>query len=193
MMFQKIGFGRSTDVGFPGERSGYLPNHRRWKDIERVTFAYGYGLTVTPLQLAASYLTIASGGMKREISMLRSSEVIESRVYSKEVADQLKAMLASVVTEGTGSRAAIDSYRVAGKTGTVRKLGEDGYKDTEHIAFFAGMTPVKNPRIVGLVLINEPKTKAYGGGSIAAPVFSRVMAEALRILSVPPNDINGAV
>jgi cell division protein FtsI (penicillin-binding protein 3) len=192
-MFQKIGFGQSTGVGFPGERSGYLPNHRRWKDIERVTFAYGYGLTVTPLQLAASYLTIASGGMKREISMLRSSEVIESRVYSKEVADQLKAMLASVVTEGTGSKAAIDSYRVAGKTGTVRKLGEDGYKDTEHIAFFAGMTPVKNPRIVGLVLINEPKTKAYGGGSIAAPVFSRVMAEALRILSVPPNDINGAV
>jgi len=192
-MFRKIGFGQSTDVGFPGESNGYLPNHRRWKDIERVTFAYGYGLTVTPLQLAASYLTIASGGMKREVSMLRSSEIIESRVYSKAVADQLKVMLAAVVTRGTGSRAAIDSYRVAGKTGTVRKIGEDGYQDTEHIAFFAGMAPVKNPRIVGLVLINEPKTKAYGGGSIAAPVFSRVMAEALRILSIPPHDINGAV
>lgn len=192
-MFRKIGFGQSTDVGFPGESNGYLPNHRRWKDIERVTFAYGYGLTVTPLQLAASYLTIASGGMKREVSMLRSSEIIESRVYSKAVADQLKVMLAAVVTQGTGSRAAIDSYRVAGKTGTVRKIGENGYQDTEHIAFFAGMAPVKNPRIVGLVLINEPKTKAYGGGSIAAPVFSRVMAEALRILNIPPSDINGAV
>ncbi len=191
-MFQKVGFGRSTDVGFPGESNGYLPNHRRWKDIERVAFAYGYGLTVTPLQLAASYLTIASGGIKREISILNSGNLIESRIYSKEVAQQLKLMLAQVVTEGTGSRAAIDSYDVAGKTGTVRKIGKGGYKDTKHIAFFAGMAPVKNPRIIGVVLINEPKTTAYGGGSIAAPVFSRVMAEALRIMNVPPNDINEA-
>lgn len=191
-MFQKVGFGRSTDVGFPGESNGYLPNHRRWKDIERVAFAYGYGLTVTPLQLAASYLTIASGGIKREISILNSGNLIESRIYSKEVAQQLKLMLAKVVTEGTGSRAAIDSYDVAGKTGTVRKIGKGGYEDTKHIAFFAGMAPVKNPRIIGVVLINEPKTTAYGGGSIAAPVFSRVMAEALRIMNVPPNDINEA-
>ncbi len=191
-MFRKVGFGQTTNAGFPGESNGYLPNHRRWKDIERVTFAYGYGLTATPLQIAAAYLTIAAGGLKREISMLDSGDVIESRVYSKKVADQLKMMLSRVVSEGTGSRAAIDSYHVAGKTGTVRKMGEDGYKDTEHLAFFAGMAPVANPRIVGVVLINEPKAGDYGGGTIAAPVFSRVMAEALRILSVPPNDINEA-
>ncbi|MFP6806868.1 MAG: penicillin-binding transpeptidase domain-containing protein [Pseudomonadales bacterium] len=186
-MFKRVGLGESTGIGFPGERNGYLPNHRRWKDIERVTFAYGYGLTATPLQLAASYLTIAAGGMKREVSMLNNGELIEKRVYSAKVATQLKRMLTQVVEEGTGSKAAIKSYDVAGKTGTVRKIGKDGYKDTEHIAFFAGMTPVTEPRLVGVVLINNPKTAVYGGGSIAAPVFSRVMSEALRVLNVPPN------
>ena len=191
-MFQKVGFGQTTGVGFPGESNGYLPNHRRWKDIERVTFAYGYGLTATPLQLAAAYLTIASGGMKHEISLLNTGKVIKTRLYPNEIADQLKQMLSRVVTEGTGKRAAIESFSVAGKTGTVRKIGKYGYQDTQHIAFFAGMTPVKEPRLVGIVLINEPKSAAYGGGSIAAPVFSRVMAGALRLLNVPPNHIDRA-
>ena len=191
-MFQKVGFGQTTGVGFPGESNGYLPNHRRWKDIERVTFAYGYGLTATPLQLAAAYLTIASGGLKHEISLLNTGEVIKTRLYPNEIADQLKQMLSRVVTEGTGKRAAIESFSVAGKTGTVRKIGKYGYQDTQHIAFFAGMTPVKEPRLVGIVLINEPKSAAYGGGSIAAPVFSRVMAGALRLLNVPPNHIDRA-
>lgn len=191
-MFQKVGFGRGTGVGFPGESNGYLPNHRRWKDIERATFAFGYGLTATPLQLAAAYLTIASGGVKRQISLLNTGEVTETRLYSKEIADQLKQMLTRAITEGTGKKAAIESFSVAGKTGTVRKVGKQGYQDTQHIAFFAGMTPVNAPRLVGIVLINEPKTKAYGGGSVAAPVFSRVMAGALRLLNVPPNDIEGA-
>lgn len=191
-MFQKVGFGQTTGVGFPGESNGYLPNHRRWKDIERVTFAYGYGLSATPLQLAAAYLTIASGGLKHEISLLNTGDVIKTRLYPNEIADQLKQMLSRVVTEGTGKRAAIESFSVAGKTGTVRKIGKYGYQDTQHIAFFAGMTPVKKPRLVGIVLINEPKSAAYGGGSIAAPVFSRVMAGALRLLNVPPNHIDRA-
>jgi cell division protein FtsI (penicillin-binding protein 3) len=191
-MFQKVGFGQGTGVGFPGESSGYLPNHRRWKDIERVTFAYGYGLTATPLQLAAAYLTIATGGLRREVSLLNSGGVSETRLYSNHVAHQVKQMLERVVTEGTGTKAAIDSYQVAGKTGTVRKVGKEGYQDTQHIAFFAGMTPVREPRLVGIVLINEPKSKAYGGGSIAAPVFSRVMEGALRLLNVPPNDFEEA-
>ena len=191
-MFQKVGFGQSTGAGFPGESNGYLPSHRRWKDIERVTFAYGYGLNVTPLQLAGAYLTLASGGIKREISMLNTGEVVETRVYSSQVADQLKSMLAQVVTEGTGSKAAIDSYEVAGKTGTVRKISEGSYQDTRHLAFFAGLTPVKNPKLVGIIMINDPKTKAYGGGSIAAPVFSRVMEGALRLLNIPPKSQHGA-
>ncbi len=185
-MFEKLGFGRDVGTGFPGESAGYLPNHRRWKDIERATFAYGYGLTVTPLQLAASYLTIASGGIKRNVSLIEGMEQNDQRIYSSEIADQLKQILATVVTHGTAKKAAIEGYTVAGKTGTVRKMGESGYEDTRHLAFFAGMAPVDQPRLVGVVLINEPKGDKSGGGAIAAPVFSRVMRNALRILNVPP-------
>ena len=185
-MFEKIGFGRDVGSGFPGESTGYLPNHRRWKDIDRVTFAYGYGLTVTPVQLAAAYLTIASGGIRRDISLLAGQESNSQRVYSKKIAKELKMMLARVVTDGTARKAAIDGFHVAGKTGTVRKIGATGYQDNQHIAFFAGLAPVDRPRVVGVVLINDPKTKEYGGGAIAAPVFSRVMESALRILNVPP-------
>ncbi len=185
-LFEKLGFGRDVASGFPGESTGYLPNHRRWKDIDRATFAYGYGLTVTPVQLAASYLTIASGGVKREISLIEGLESASTRIYSRKVADQLKQMLARAVTDGTAKKASIAGYNVAGKTGTVRKIGASGYQDTEHMAIFAGIAPVENPRLVTVVLINEPKTKEYGGGDIAAPVFSRVMHSALRILNVPP-------
>ncbi|MEX2489738.1 MAG: penicillin-binding transpeptidase domain-containing protein [Pseudomonadales bacterium] len=192
-MFRDVGFGEVSGIGFPGEGYGYLPDHRRWSDIERVTLAYGYGLTVTPLQLAASYLTIASGGIKRQISALRALEVKETRVLEKEVADDLLVMLRRVVTDGTGSSASIDGYPVAGKTGTVRKMGDTGYLDTRHIAFFAGMAPVDNPKVVGVILINDPQSDAYGGGAIAAPVFSRVMSGALRLLNVAPDEFLEAV
>ncbi len=191
-MFQQVGFGQVTGFGFPGERSGYLPHHRRWSDVERATFAYGYGLTVTPMQLANAYLTIASGGMKREVSLLARSTLVESRVLEEDTANHLKAMLQAVVNEGTGTKAAIPAYKVAGKTGTVRKLGKEGYEDTQHLAFFAGMTPVKRPRLVGVVLINEPQTDQDGGGSVAAPLFSRVMSGALRLLNVPPDAMDEA-
>jgi cell division protein FtsI (penicillin-binding protein 3) len=185
-MFQDVGFGQGTGFGFPGERAGYLPNHRRWSDIERATFAYGYGLTVTPLQLASAYLTIASGGVKRDITLLTNMPVNEERILSKTVSDDIKLMLRAVITHGTGVKAAVPAYEVAGKTGTVRKIGKSGYQDTAHIAFFAGMTPAEDPRLVAVVLINEPSTEEYGGGAIAAPVFARVMAGALRVLNVPP-------
>ena len=185
-MFQDVGFGQGTGFGFPGERAGYLPNHRRWSDIERATFAYGYGLTVTPLQLASAYLTIASGGVKRDITLLTNMPVNEERILSKAISDDIKLMLRGVITHGTGVKAAVPAYEVAGKTGTVRKIGKSGYQDTAHIAFFAGMTPAEDPRLVAVVLINEPSTEEYGGGAIAAPVFARVMAGALRVLNVPP-------
>ncbi len=191
-MFSAVGFGKSTDIGFPGERSGFLPSHRRWKDIERATFAYGYGLTVTPLQLASAYLTIASGGLKRQLSLVNNSAVSEVRVFEKKTADDVMRMLRRVTSKGTGSRAAMEAYTVAGKTGTVRKVGEDGYEDTRHMAFFAGITPAVNPRLVGVVMINEPKGKDYGGGAIAAPVFSKIMAGALRLLNVSPDDLDEA-
>ena len=187
-MFSAVGFGQPVGIGFPGERAGYLPNRRRWKDIERATFAYGYGFQVTPLQLAAAYQVIASGGIKREISLVKGGTGEARRVMSEATAESLKVMLHRVIDEGTGSRASIEDYSVAGKTGTVRKVGEAGYEDTRHMAFFAGMTPAKDPRLVGVVMINEPTSAEYGGGAIAAPVFSRVMQEALRLLNIPPLD-----
>jgi len=191
-MFSSVGFGESTGIGVLGESSGFLPSHRRWKDIERATFAYGYGLQVTPVQLAASYLTIASGGIKRPLSLVGRSPVDDQRVMSRAVAADLIKMLQRVAESGTGSKASMEAYSVAGKTGTARKVGKAGYDDTRHIAFFAGMTPAESPRLVGIVMIDEPKGDQYGGGAIAAPVFSRVMAGALRLLNVTPNYLDKA-
>jgi cell division protein FtsI (penicillin-binding protein 3) len=185
-MFSAVGFGQPVGIGFPGEGAGYLPNRRRWKDIERATFAYGYGFQVTPLQLAAAYQVIASGGIKRDLSLIKGDPSEGHRVMSQATAEALKVMLHRVIDEGTGSRASIADYSVAGKTGTVRKVGAEGYEDTRHMAFFAGMTPADSPRLVGVVMINEPTGEEYGGGAIAAPVFSRVMQEALRLLNIPP-------
>ena len=192
-LFQKLGFGEVTGVGFPGESSGFLPNRRRWKDVERVTFAYGYGLTVTPLQLAQAYQTIASGGIKQSVSLIKDPTPKSERVMAEDIAVSLQSMLHRVVTEGTGKKAAIEAYEVAGKTGTARKLGERGYDDQRHIAFFAGFAPLPSPRFVGVVVINEPKTASVGGGSIAAPIFSRVMPSVLRLNSVLPTFVQEAV
>ena len=156
-------------------------------------FAFGYGLMVTPLQLAAAYQVIASDGLKLPVSLVQTGAGASIvRVFSKDVSRALRTMLARVVTEGTGKKASVDSYTVAGKTGTVRKVGERGYEDTRHLAFFAGMAPAAEPRLVGVVLINDPKGKEYGGGAIAAPLFSRIMTEALRLFNVPPDDLEKA-
>ena len=192
-LFQKLGFGEVTGIGFPGESSGFLPNRRRWKDVERVTFAYGYGLTVTPLQLAQAYQTIASGGVKQSVGLIKDPVLKSERVMTEDIAVALQSMLHRVVTEGTGKKAAIEAYEVAGKTGTARKLGERGYDDQRHIAFFAGFAPLPSPRFVGVVVINEPKTASVGGGSIAAPIFSRVMRSVLRLNSVLPTFVQEAV
>lgn len=186
-MFHDVGFGQTTGIGFPGEVSGSLPNYRRWVDIDRAAFAYGYGLNVTPLQLANAYLTIATGGIRKQVSLIEGSSSAGERVMSLEVANSLKEMLNLVTREGTGSKARINSYSVAGKTGTVRKIGKHGYEDTSHLAFFAGMTPFRQPKLVGVVFINEPKVKNNGGGASAAPIFSRIMSEALKLLNVPPD------
>ena len=191
-LFQNLGFGEVTGVGFPGESSGFLPNRRRWKDVERVTFAYGYGLTVTPLQLAQAYQTIASGGIKQSVSLIKDPTPKSERVMAEDIAVSLQSMLHRVVTEGTGKKAAIEAYEVAGKTGTARKLGERGYDDQRHIAFFAGFAPLSSPRFVGVVVINEPKTASVGGGSIAAPIFSRTMRSVLRLNSVLPTFVREA-
>lgn len=184
-LFNQLGFGQGTALNFPGESAGYLPSHPHWQAIDRATLGYGYGLSVTPVQLAGAYVAIASGGLKRELSLLLAADTRTRRVMPEEVAQQVKAMLAMAVNAGTGAKAAVAGYPVAGKTGTVRKVGKKGYRDTEHLAFFAGFAPVDKPRLVGVILIDEPRSGVYGG-AIAAPVFARIISAALRILNVPP-------
>ncbi|MFL2504329.1 MAG: peptidoglycan D,D-transpeptidase FtsI family protein [Candidatus Azotimanducaceae bacterium] len=185
-VFDRMGIGKTLSIGFPGEETGSLPYFRRWKDIDRVTFAYGYGLTLTPAHLASAYMTIANDGLKRDLTLLKGGSSELTRVFSTRVAAQLKRMLSLVVIDGTGKKAEVDGYQVAGKTGTARKVGTDGYTDKNHLAFFAGLAPASQPKLVAVVLINDPQTARSGGGAIAAPVFSRVMTGALRILNIPP-------
>lgn len=191
-LFARFGLGVVTGVGFPGEAAGYLPPAHRLRLIERVTLAYGYGLSVTPLQLARAYTVFASGGEMRTPTLLRTDEAESTadstRVLSADIAARLTTMLESVVREdGTAARAIIPGYQVAGKTGTVRKVGPEGYDDDRHVAYFAGFAPSDRPRVTAVVLINEPRVAQSGGGAVAAPVFARVVAGALRLLNVAPS------
>jgi cell division protein FtsI (penicillin-binding protein 3) len=190
-VFQRFGFGVNTGSGFPGESGGSLPGRANWKAIERVNFAFGYGLSVTPLQLAQAYGVIANKGVKQPTSLLRVDELSQGEpVVSKKIAQQVVAMLKTVTEKGgTGTRAQVDSYSVAGKTGTVHKLGKVGYSDDRYRALFAGMAPADDPRLVAVVVIDEPGAGKYYGGEAAAPVFSKVMADALRILEVAPDKL----
>lgn len=187
--FGRFGFGQTTGIGFPGETTGVLPEAARWPLIDRVTLAFGYGLAVTPLQLAQAYSIFANQGLFRPPSLLRlDAPPAAHRVMDLEVARHISRMLESVVRdEGTAARARIAGYRVAGKTGTVRKVGQSGYDSERHLAFFAGYAPAVDPRVTTVVVINEPKGEEIGGGAVAAPVFARVTAGALRLLSVPPD------
>ena len=189
-VFSRFGLGVGTGSGFPGESAGILPSRPNWRPIERVNFAFGYGLAVTPLQLAQAYSVFASGGVMRPATLMRRTEQVEGeRIISSEVADDLVAMLATVTQKGgTATRAQLAAYSVAGKTGTVHKVGKKGgYADDRYMAVFAGLAPASNPRIVTVVMIDEPNLDRYHGGESAAPVFARVMSDALRILDIRPD------
>ncbi len=188
-MFSRVRLGQDTGSGFPGEQGGLLPYRDNWRDIELATLSYGYGLSVTTLQLAQAYTVFANQGELQPVSLLKHNESVPGiPVMNSETASALINMLETVVTKGgTGTRASVPSYRVAGKTGTVHKLSEGGYQADKYIALFAGLAPVSNPRVVAVVLIDEPSGKEYYGGEVAAPVFSRVVAGALRLLNVSPD------
>ena len=190
--FYSFGLGQATATGFPGESTGILPSYTKWNPINLATMAYGYGIAVTPLQLAQAYGVFASYGLKRPISMLKQEQVPEAeRVMPEHVAKQVIAMLETVTQKGgTGTRARVPSYRVAGKTGTVHKPSKNGgYNDDVYAAVFAGMAPASKPRLVCVVIIDDPKGEQYYGGEVAAPVFSRIMAESLRLLNVAPDNL----
>lgn len=188
-VFQRFGLGLSTDSGFPGESAGLLPNRSHWRPIERATFAFGYGLAVTPLQLAQAYSVFANDGKMQGATLLRQSESQQTtQVVTPRVSHQIVTMLETVVGEnGTGKSAGLDAYRVAGKTGTIHKADKGGYADDRYTAVFAGLAPASNPRLVVVVVLDEPKLKMYHGGEVAAPVFSKVVDDALRILDVAPD------
>lgn len=194
-VFSRFGLGESSGSGFPGESSGLLPGRPNWRPIERVNFAFGYGLTVTPLQLAQAYSVFASGGIFRPAVLLRRDNAEQGqRVISEAVAGQLIDMLKTVTQAGgTATRAQVVSYSVAGKTGTVHKATKGGYADDRYMAVFAGLAPASNPKIVTVVMIDEPTLDKYHGGESAAPVFAKVVSDALRILDIKPDEFNPAV
>lgn len=190
-IYQRFGFGVVSGSGFPGESPGLLPHFDRWREVEQAAIAYGYGLSTTTLQLAQAYAAIANRGRIRAPTFVRGSINPDSAVIDPALADRLIAMLETVTAEaGTGTRAAIPNYRVAGKTGTSRKASGDGYDD-RYVATFAGLAPASAPRLVVVVAVNDPGSEAYYGGQVAAPVFREVMAAALRLQGIPPDDLLG--
>lgn len=190
-IFQRVGFGQITGSGFPGESAGVLRDFTQWYPVDQATLSFGYGFSVTPLQLAAAYSVLANDGVYSPIKFIKGEQsyLEPEQVLKPETATQVRAMLEQVVSpEGTGYMAAVDGYRVAGKTGTSRKAGKGGYSEEHYVAVFAGMAPARNPQLVAVVMINDPQGGEYYGGKVAGPVFSRIMTGALRQMNVPPDE-----
>ena len=185
----RLGFGQVSTSGYPGESAGLLPAYSQWRPIGIVTMSHGYGLSVTPLQLAHAYATIGAFGIARPVSFLRVEGAAPGeRTLESPVCRELVGMLESVVAaEGTGKLAAIPGYRVSGKTGTAWKATAGGYSTDRYMAVFGGMAPASEPRLAAVVVIDEPSAGLHMGGQVAAPVFSRLIGGALRLLAVAPD------
>jgi cell division protein FtsI (penicillin-binding protein 3) len=187
--YNNLGFGQPLETGFPGEATGRLPHHRGWNHFEQATLSFGYGLSASTLQMARAYLAFAKDGMIPAVSLLKRSE--NPKLYpvmSAKTAAAVRTMMERVVSrEGTALQAAVPGYRVAGKTGTVKKNAGRGYSSGLHMAVFAGMAPASRPRLVMVVMIDEPSAGQYYGGVVAAPVFSSVMEGSLRLLNIAPD------
>ena len=183
----KLGISQITASGFPGEVRGSLGNYQNWRPIKQATLSYGYGVSVTPLQLAKAYAAIANGGIVNQISIEKIKEKPNGeRALSEDTAANLLLMLETVVEQSV-SRARVKGYRVGGKTGTAEIFSDD-YSGNAHNAFFVGIAPISNPRIVTVVVVNEPQGQKYYGGQVAAPIFSLIVSGALRIMGIPPDE-----
>ncbi|WP_423972782.1 penicillin-binding transpeptidase domain-containing protein [Glaesserella parasuis] len=187
--YSKVGFGKDTGLGL-GEQRGTNGDRKRWADIERATMAYGYGLNVTPLQLARAYATLGSFGVYRPLSITKvDPPVLGDRVLPEKITRDVVKMMESVAQKGEGGqRAMVDGYRVAVKTGTVRKL-EKGQYVKKHFAYTAGIAPASNPRFALVVLLNEPKAGNYYGGAVSAPLFSSIMGYTLKARNIKPDNL----
>lgn len=186
--YDKLGFGRAPNIGFPGAAPGRLRPAKSWRPIEQATMSYGYGVTVSLLQLVQAYTAIARNGDMVSLSIMKDRPLVEPQiVYSPRTANQMKAMLASVVEKGgTGTRASVEGFSVAGKTGTAYKL-EGGQYVKKYVASFTGYAPASNPRVVVGVMIDKPIRGRHWGSTAAAPLFSQIVAGSLRILAVNPD------
>jgi len=187
-LLQRVGFGERTMSGFPGESTGILPIHVTWRPFELATLAFGYGISVTPLQLAHAYGVIADHGLKCPVSFIKQDNQPScKRVMKEKDANEILTMLQSVLgAEGTGFRANISGYNVAGKTGTAKIAGPNGYYKDRHVGSFVGIAPVSDPQLVVAVVVRDPKHYYYGA-VVAAPAFQAIMSGALRILNIPPD------
>jgi cell division protein FtsI (penicillin-binding protein 3) len=185
----EFGLGEMTTSGFPGESAGMLTHFSNWRPISQATIAYGYGVSVTPLQLAQAYAAIGNNGVMQPISLFAVDDSAKGeRIVSDETAIAVRRMLEEVVRPGgTGTKASVDGYRIAGKTGTAWKFAKGGYSEDKYISIFAGLAPASDPRLATVVVIDEPGGELYYGSDVAAPVFADVMAESLRLLAVPPD------
>jgi len=190
-LHSKIGFGETSSSGFPGEASGLLRHSKKWRKIERATLAFGYGMSVTALQLARAYSVLANDGKLQDVSFIRQDKIQNTKqIIKPRIARQVRKMLQQVVLEGgTGMKASIPGYKVAGKTGTAKKAIRGGYSDDRYTAVFAGMVPATQPRLVMVVVIDEPSNGVYYSGEVAAPVFSKVMSSVLPLMDVAPDNI----
>ncbi len=188
MFLSRIGLGRVADSGFSNESQGHLLHYKKWADVDQAVLGYGYGVSATLLQMAHAYTIFGTGGVLYPVSILKKTgPSVGQRVLSPEVANAVLQMLETVVDKrGTGKRAAVDGYRMAGKTGTAYKLVNKKYRKHRRITSFIGLGPVSNPRVVVAVMLDEPKLDSTGGES-AAPVFAKVMTQALRVLDVAPD------
>ena len=190
-MLDQLGFGISTNSGFQGESFGNLPHHTDWSEVDQAVLSFGYGLSVTPLQLAKAYATLANDGVAVPVTFLKKTDAEQGkRIVPQSVAREVRRMLEGVVSdEGTARLAKVDGYRVAGKTGTVRIAGKQGYDEDRYLTLFAGMIPASNPQLVAVVTVSDPRGEEYYGGIVAAPVFAEVMKSAVRVLDIHPDDL----
>lgn len=185
----RFGLGALTSSGFPGESAGLLTHFNHWQEISQATLAYGYGVSVTPLQLAQAYSALGNDGIVQPVSLVALDDSVPgTRVLDPETATSVRRMLEEVVRPGgTGSKAKVTGYRVAGKTGTAWKFAAGGYSKDKYLSVFAGLAPASDPRLATVVVIDEPKGELYYGSDVAAPVFADVMTESLRLMAVPPD------
>ena len=187
-MMSDFGFGSYVTDGFPGESRGRLHHHTEWGEIGKATMSYGYGITVTPIQLAQAYSVIANNGLYTPLSLRKGLFNESKRVINEDTAEALLSMLEKVVEDGTSKKAAVNGYRIGGKSGTAWKTsGSGGYSTDRYRSIFAGIAPIDDPRLVAVVFIEEPTGEFYYGGDVAAPVFSEIISQSLQLLSIPPH------